>query len=1043
MKASDQRKTKNSNNIYPNYLQNNQPKTNKLSFTNALRNNAQKQKLINGNNNKIFNNRNNNNEYQEKNFNNRKVYENNIYNEQQSKESNDEDIKEVELNNAIIKDQEININNIMINENIPKNKQLHNVDSFKNIEFLLPKKNNLNENSNNKKYERNIRYITQGDYDYDANLNNNNKSFGYGDSDKKNINNNNNIINRKEKTINMNQINLEENDNDNDIKESDIDKEYTNHTYSEEDLERIKKQEELIKKLLKYKSFQNYIKRILKKKKIGKNKKGKKIKWTTFKKYLYEIAFLDLYYKHRIPFIIMRPRLELIKKKREKRKKELLEKQKLEQQIISETCRTHQKNNIDIKEGENLYASIFQNEIEKNGFIVGEDNNTVRIEKRESLFPSRDGKPKGTFTLTKIPQKTDENTGNIRLKMAFNKAKDAARVVRRLEYSYSMRVNILLSKPIFQKNARIIQNWYRSMKFIKMNTPKIVKIQAFVRGMMIRRAFKEVKYLYEYILPFLKEIDKILSRRYARFFIDKLFTRFGYRVLIKLAKIQCRKIINAFIRYKRRQNYLRKHYSFGSKFKKKCVYTREIYEYITRLKIIKLQSIFKKFIMHKSEKIMLKFANEYHPKLYYYLKYGNNKKLLSQKLKKLRGYVVKLKELQMKIKYKKYGINNKYDFLKYLIRKRVLNILRQYYKGSINSTDINYQQKVKLRILLRKMNESNKKRILKRYLNKWNLIANYLTEYRNILKIDKLLLIQTIMKYHKKFREKIFMLLMNRIKENKIKKEKEEKNKLKGLFGFYQKYNKKHDKNHVNSILLRVFKDWKRKAKFMSIINSANIINRNILLFLSRKKINLYKKRKYSLIKCLSIRNKIFKEKLRLWKFNSGKLKRHYNNFMNRILKIIKMRKIIASLRKNLASLERRKKNILKKYFERFQMNAGVKKLLYINFQMCLYDENKKILVNDKYSMMKYIKDQYNVKSEDLNNEMTLKAIFSFWKSKQKFSEFKKKCKHYIVAKCESDKNKLKLKLIHWNKIIKIDKMKKACIMIQRNYRYYKRKNKK
>ena len=164
---------------------------------------------------------------------------------------------------------------------------------------------------------------------------------------------------------------------------------------------------------------------------------------------------------------------------------------------------------------------------------------------------------------------------------------------------------------------------------------------------------------------------------------------------------------------------------------------------------------------------------------------------------------------------------------------------------------------------------------------------------------------------------------------------------------------------------------------------------------------------------------------------------------MNRILKIIKMRKIIASLRKNLASLERRKKNILKKYFERFQMNAGVKKLLYINFQMCLYDENKKILVNDKYSMMKYIKDQYNVKSEDLNNEMTLKAIFSFWKSKQKFSEFKKKCKHYIVAKCESDKNKLKLKLIHWNKIIKIDKMKKACIMIQRNYRYYKRKNKK
>ena len=72
-------------------------------------------------------------------------------------------------------------------------------------------------------------------------------------------------------------------------------------------------------------------------------------------------------------------------------------------------------------------------------------------------------------------------------------------------------------------------------------------------------------------------------------------------------------------------------------------------------------------------------------------------------------------------------------------------------------------------------------------------------------------------------------------------------------------------------------------------------------------------------------------------------------------------------------------------------MNTGVKKLLYINFQMCLYDENKKLIVNDKYSMMKYIKDQYNVKKEDLENKMTLKAIFNFWKSKQKYSEFKKK----------------------------------------------------
>ena len=63
------------------------------------------------------------------------------------------------------------------------------------------------------------------------------------------------------------------------------------------------------------------------------------------------------------------------------------------------------------------------------------------------------------------------------------------------------------------------------MKFIKLNTPKIIKIEAFVRGMMIRKAFKDVINLYYHYLPFLKIIDKILSRRYAKFFKDKLISK--------------------------------------------------------------------------------------------------------------------------------------------------------------------------------------------------------------------------------------------------------------------------------------------------------------------------------------------------------------------------------------------------------------------------------------------------------------------------------------------------------------------------------------
>ena len=764
-----------------------------------------------------------------------------------------------------------------------------------------------------------------------------------------------------------------------------------------------------------------------------------KIIFNTFRDELYNNDFLFYYTNHRCSRIICKPHIVFQNKKLYKSKSQIYENNTvkkttsklLDKEIKIQSPRKIQELKINLNLNNNeeqtnlnkavpslLDTSTITNAIAKDI----NDNTTVKIEKRQSLFPTNNT----AFHLTKIPQKTQENTENVRLNIAYNKAKDAARVVRRLEYSYSMRVNILLSKPIFQKNARIIQNWYRSMKFIKMNTPKIVKIQAFVRGMMIRKAFKEVLALYQYYLPFLKVVDKILSRRYAKIFFDKLTSRYGIRILIKLAKIKCRKIINAFKKYHRKMDFLRKNYSVSTKLKKKCVFTRNIFEWLTRLKLMKLQSHIKRYLMHNNEKIILKYTNEYNPKLYYYLKYGKNKYLLKKKLKKFREMIIKLKEMQIRIKFKKLGINNirnKYDYFKYIIRKRVFNILKKCYKDSINNKSRKYQRKVKLRILLNRMNRNNNKRILKKYFLKWNLYANYLTEYRNFLKADKLLLIQTIMKYHKKFREKVFMLLMNRIKENRIKNEKDASKKI---FRIYKNHN---GKEYINNNLLRIIKKWKRKAKFISLNNAANIINRNSRLFLSRKKI----KKKYNLINLLKIRNKIFKEKLRLWKFNSGRLKRNFNNFIIRTLRIIKMRKIFNSL-------EKKKKNILKKYFERFQVNTGVKKLLYINFQMCLYDENKKPIVNDKYSVMQYIKGQENISQEELKNKMTLKAIFSFWKSKKKYEEFKNKCQHRIIAKCKSNQNILKSKFVRWNKIAKKEKMKNANIIDSQDEKYNNKK---
>ena len=1005
IKPIESKKIKNSTFQNTNHNSNltNSSKTNKLSFTNAFINNTKKNKQISCNSAKKRTSKHNNIGNQE---------DNSIPNLKSSKiqgnqkadisnlesYSNEEDIKEMNK-----KEDEIE----------PK-KNLNKADSYQSIEFLLPKRREIIEKSN-EKIGNNRRYMNQEAYDFDGNnIYNNNfdssgkKKLAYSD-----------ISPNKEDDDNIKNINLNEEEEE---------------SYKEEDLEKLKKQEELIKELMKYKNFQNFVKKIVKNRKIGKNKKGKIIKWSLFKQHLYNIAFLDLYYKHRIPFIIMRPRLDVIRRKREKKQRLMKQAQQFEE---GKSDIVHLKKSIDIKEGETTYASILdktmQNEMEKNGYIIGEDNTTVRIEKRESLFPSKDGKPKGIFTLTKIPQKTEENSGNVRLKMAFNKAKDAARVVRRLEYSYSMRVNILLSKPIFQKNAKIIQNWYRSMKFIKANTPKILKIQAFVRGMLIRKAFKQVRHLYEHDIPFIKEIDKIISRRYVKIFFEKMLPRFGIRTLVKMSKIKNNKIINALSRFTKKQKYLRENCSLSTKLNKKCCYTKEIFDWYTRIKIFKIQSHIKSFLMHNNEKFLLKYTNEYHPKLYYYLKYGKNRDLLKKKLKKFRECLLKLKELQLKVKYKGYNISNKYDFLKYILRKKIFNKLKNYYQDSLNNKDINYQRKMKLKRLLNHQKVNNNKRILKKYLNKWNIIANYLNEYRNILKGDKFLLIDTIMKYHKKYREKIFMFLLNSIKENKVENEKKSANKL---LNFYDKHNKIHNKEYTNNILQRALKIWRKKAKLMSLIKATNIINKNSKIFLNNKKL----KQRQKLLNCIIIRNKIFKDKLRQWKFNAGRLRRHYNTFINKTLDIIKLRKRVKCLRKNLASLERRKKNILKKYFERFQTNTGIKKLLFINLQLCLYDENKQVIMNDKYSIMKYIKDQHNLNKEDLKNNMTLKAIFNFWKTKSRITEFRKKCGQRIRAKCESDKSILKLKFIHWFKINKMQKVQNACKLIQRKYRNYKKK---
>ena len=542
---------------------------------------------------------------------------------------------------------------------------------------------------------------------------------------------------------------------------------------NDECLTPFQKQEKLIKKLLRTKNYQKFVKKILNNEPIITTPDGKIIEFNRFNKDLYNYEFLDIYYKHNIPFIIMRPRLDVIKRKREERLKKLKENQDtMKEEDKNEETKKDELKTDDLKNetdqdkiSESQLTSLLDKSI---SYLNNNDSNLLKLEKRESLFSSQDiSPPMGTFVLTKIPEKTEENTNNRRLNIAFNKATDAARVVRRLEYSYSMRINLLLSKPIFQKKAKVIQNWWKDVTFSKKNIKKVLKLQAYVRGAMIRKAFKEVKHTYLYKIPFLREIDRIISRRKLKIYLDKLTAKYGILKLLNITKPYSDRIGRALQNFKNKKKFFRENHLLFFPKKNKCCYTKEIFDWETKLKLFKAQAAVKFYLMHHNERIIKEqLSNKYNPKLFYMLKYGANKDKLKKKLKNFRQTFLKFKELKLKATLPG-NISNKFLFFKYILRKKIFNNLLNYYNNALNNKDPSYQQKTKMKLLLNHLNSKKNKDKLKKYFIKWNIKTNYLKEYRRMLILDRLYVLEAIFRYQKKYKEKVFMLLLQSIQKKK------------------------------------------------------------------------------------------------------------------------------------------------------------------------------------------------------------------------------------------------------------------------------------
>ena len=221
---------------------------------------------------------------------------------------------------------------------------------------------------------------------------------------------------------------------------------YDNNT-NKSNMDPLQKQLKLIKNLLRSKNYQNFVKKLLNSENILLNENGKLIKFNLFNEDLYNYEFLDVYYQHHIPFIIMRPRVDRIsRRKRVEKLKKNQEEESSNRVSMSDLSKNFKEN----ESGQNSLLTKSQQNIDESS-----SNTNSKFDKKISVQITQ---VPGSLVLTKMPQKTEENTRNKILNIAFNRAKDAARVIRRLEYSYGMRTNIIFYQSKFIKK---MQELYR------------------------------------------------------------------------------------------------------------------------------------------------------------------------------------------------------------------------------------------------------------------------------------------------------------------------------------------------------------------------------------------------------------------------------------------------------------------------------------------------------------------------------------------------------------------------------------------------------
>ena len=268
--------------------------------------------------------------------------------------------------------------------------------------------------------------------------------------------------------------------------------------------------------------------------------------------------------------------------------------------------------------------------------------------------------------LTPIP----DRIGGKQHKLAeydYDEAKRAAVTCRRIEYSYNLR-NVVKSE-ICLDEIITIQRWWRDI--LKRRNDKIMKELQLQEKIKLNNLENYVLFInkihYIYTMHLVKKFMNRLKIKYGKLYYKNLFNRKAskiqnaYRSFISRKKLKSQLKLQEFLK----KLYIKKQKRKLLDFLNKCIMD------INR--IIKLQNYIKYHQLKNKESYYLKLANEVHPYMYYYSKYGlkNNNKNNNKIKHKING-------LHKMIQKWKYFTNSKkllntvmfLENIKFILRKK-------------------------------------------------------------------------------------------------------------------------------------------------------------------------------------------------------------------------------------------------------------------------------------------------------------------------------------------------------------------------------------